>query len=425
MRLKKLFLHVTSSLWFVPVACVVAGAGLSFGTIALDRYFDYEALPTNLVGGPDAAAEVLGTVAASMVSLTALVLTITMVVVQLAMGQFSPRIVQRILQDKPSQFAIGLFVATFVHAILALREVTNNGDGTGNVPGIAVLTAFVLVLVSIAVLVIYVHHIGQSLRVSSLIELVGTDTRKLIDRKYPDAGPVVEPEPGAPEVVCARRSGVVTGIGYDDLVEEAQRASVQLELAPALGEFVPAGAPLFRVHGTTTGLDEDRLHKSLILKLEPTLEEDVAYGVRLLVDIAERSLSDGPFQDPTTAVQALDRLHDVLRQLARRPFPDGRHRDAEGAVRLVVRSMSWEAYVHLAFDEIRMAGAGSPQVARRLRAALEELRSIAPADRVEVVDEQLELLSAATERAMDDDRDVELALHPDREGIGAAVAAER
>ena len=150
-----------------------------------------------------------------MVSLTALVLTITMVVVQLAMGQFSPRIVQRILRDKPSQFAIGLFVATFVHAILALREVTNNGDGTGNVPGIAVVTAFVLVLVSIAVLVMYVHHIGQSLRVSSLIELVGKDTRKLIDRIYPDKGPALEPEPGAPRVVRARKSGVVTAIGYE------------------------------------------------------------------------------------------------------------------------------------------------------------------------------------------------------------------
>ena len=86
-------------------------------------------------------------------------------------------IVQRILRDKPSQLAIGLFVATFVHAILALREVTINGDSTSNVPGVAVVTAFTLVLVSIAVLVIYVHHIGQALRVSALIELVGDETR--------------------------------------------------------------------------------------------------------------------------------------------------------------------------------------------------------------------------------------------------------
>ena len=140
MRIAKFVLHVSASLWFVPVLCVLAGVAISFGTIALDRYFDYAAIPESLVGGPDAATAILATVAASMVSLAALVLTITMVVVQLAMGQFSPRIVQRILQDKPSQLAIGLFVATFVHAILAIREVTNNGDGTGNVPGIAVVT---------------------------------------------------------------------------------------------------------------------------------------------------------------------------------------------------------------------------------------------------------------------------------------------
>ena len=157
--------------------------------------------------------------------------------------------------------------------------------------------------------------------------------------------------------------------------------------------------------------------------MEPTLDEDVAYGVRLLVDIAERSLADSPFQDPTTAVQAIDRLHDLLRQLVRRPFPDGRHLDEAGQVRLTVRTMSWEAYVHLAFDEIRLAGAGSPQVTRRLKAALTDLRSIAPPERVGILEFQLDLLSTTTEEALSDERDVELALHEDREGIGAAASS--
>ena len=424
MRRAKLFIHLKSSLWFVPVLCVLAGAALSFATIAVDRYFDYEALPTRLVGGPDAAAYILSTVAASMVSLTALVLTITMVVVQLAMGQFSPRIVQRILRDKPSQLAIGLFVATFVHAILALREVTINGDGTGNVPGIAVVTAFVLVLVSIAVLVVYVHHIGQALRVSALIELVGDETRSLLDQRYPDKGSHLDPGLDSVPVVRARESGVVTGIGYEQLVEEGRRADCSLELVPALGEFVPADGPLFRVHGRFAAVDENRLHDALIFSLEPSLDEDVAYGVRLLVDIAERSLADSPFQDPTTAVQAIDRLHDILRQLARRPFPDGRHFDEAGQLRLTVRTMSWAAYVHLAFDEIRMAGAGSPQVARRLRSALTDLRTVALPERIPILREQLELLEASTRSLMDDDRDVRLALSEDREGIGAAAGAD-
>jgi uncharacterized membrane protein len=417
----RLLIHLRSSLWFVPVLCVLAGACISAGTIALDRAFDYKAIPRSFVGGPDAATAILSTVAASMVSLTTLVLLITMVVVQLAMGQFSPRIVQRILRDKPSQLAIGLFVATFVHAILAVREVTNNGDGTGRVPGIAVAAAFVLVVVSIAVLVIYVQHIGQALRVSALIELVGKDTRGLLDRVYPDKGEALPDEPGEPQVVRAGKSGVVTGIGYEELVEEAVRADCLLELIPALGEFVPADAPLFRVHGEPAGLDEDRLKEALVIKLERTLDQDVAYGIRLLVDIAERSLADSPLQDPTTAVQAIDRLHDILRQLVRRPFPDGRYRDEAGRIRLIVRSMSWDDYVVLAYEEIRLAGAASPPVTRRLKAALMDLKSIAPPERVAAINHQLELLAAAAERALDDERDVDVALGRDAAGIGATT----
>src|SRR6478752_494501 len=120
---------VRSSLWFIPVMCVLAGVIVSIGTIGVDRWFEFDAVPRWLTGGPDAATAILETIAASMVSLAALVLTITMVVVQLAMGQFSPRIVQTFLQDRPSQLAIGLFVATFAHAMLTLREVHFDGDG--------------------------------------------------------------------------------------------------------------------------------------------------------------------------------------------------------------------------------------------------------------------------------------------------------
>ena len=422
MRWRKFAVSVASSLWFVPVMCVLAGAAISFGTLALDRAFDYDAIPQVVVGRPTSATAILTTIAVSMMSLATLVLTITMVVVQLAMGQFSPRIVQRILRDKPSQLAIGLFIATFVHAVLTIREVLDKGDGTGQVPGIAVTTSYVLVLASIVALVMYVHHIGQALRVSALIELVGDDTRKLIDRLYPHAGGPGSVDPEAPRVVDARESGVVTMIGTEALVAEAERAKCVLELVPALGAFVPAGGPLFVVHGDPEDLHEDRLHEALSLKLEPTLDEDVAYGMRLLVDIAERSLSESPFQDPTTAVQAIDRLHDILRQLARRPFPDGHVRDEGGELRLLMKTMSWENYVHLAFDEIRMAGAGSPQVSRRLVAALTDLLRVALPERVGVLEEQLALLHAATEEAMYDERDARLALDPDREGLGAGAS---
>ena len=155
--------------------------------------------------------------------------------------------------------------------------------------------------------------------------------------------------------------------------------------------------------------------------MERTLDEDVAYGFRMLVDMAERGLSESPFLDPTTAVQALDRLHDGLRQLVRREFPDGRYYDEVGRLRLVVPVMDWDAYVHLAFDEIRLAGDSSPQVTRRLVAALEDLISIAPADRRPVLDEQLELLYKAVEGLDREQRDLDSALVPDGQGLGVAA----
>ena len=419
MKKSKLLLSIRTSLWFVPVLFVLGGVVLSICTIAVDRRFDYKLIPQSIVGGPDAAVPLLSTVAASMVSMASIVLTITMVVVQLAMGQFSPRIVQRLLQDKPSQIAIGLFVATFAHAIVTLREVTINGDGTGHMPGLSVITAFVLVIISIAVLIIYVHHIGQSLRVSALIELVGKQTRKLLDDVYPDRGPDAEPD--GRSIIAAPRSGVIISIAHGKLVDEAAKAGGVLELLPALGEFVPAGAPLFEVHGEPVELDEERVVEYVLLGLERTLENDVAYGLRLLVDIAERSLSDSPFQDPTTAVQAVDRLHDCLRQLARRPLADGVFRDAAGEVRLLEPVMDWDAYVHLAFDEIRLAGAESVQVTRRLQAALTDLRSIALPDRIPALDHQLELLSSAVEQGVGDRGDIDWALEADRQGLGVAA----
>lgn len=296
---------------------------------------------------------------------------------------------------------------------------TSNGDGTGNVPGLAVVTAFVLVILSMAVLIVYVHHIGRSLRVSSLIELVGRQTRKLLDEVYPESGG--QPESGPRRLITAPKSGVVAQIAYERLVKEASRAGCVLELLPAMGEFVPAGAPLFEVHGAPAQLDEQAVVEHLVLGLERSLDKDVAYGLRLLVDIAERSLSESPFQDPTTAVQALDRLHDCMRQLARRPLQDGIYRDAAGEVRLIEPAMDWEAYVHLAFDEIRLAGAASVQVTRRLHAALTDLKSVALPDRIPVLDRQLELLSAAVRESALNDLDMRMALQSDRQGLGVAA----
>jgi uncharacterized membrane protein len=419
MRLVRLFSHIRNSLWFVPVICVLAGCVLSFSTIAIDRRADFELIPESLTGDPDAALAILSTIAASMVSLAALVLTITMVVVQLAMGQFSPRIVQTFLRDKPSQLAIGIFVATFAHAMFALREVRSGEEPA--VPGLAIVVAYVLVVVSIVALVIYVHHIGQSLQVSALIELVGTRTRRVLDNAYPETAP--QPERGTDNVIPAPHSGVVSYVDHKTLIDLAREDDCVLELIPSMGSFVPAGAPLLEIHGARQVLEDDTITKAIVLSQDRQLEHDPAYGFRMLVDIAERSIAESPFLDPTTAVQAIDRLHDGLRQLSCRRFPSGSVRDADGVVRFIEPTMAWDDYVHLAFDEIRLAGAGSPQIHRRLNDALRDLESVVSPARRQVLVEQRGLLRSSGQRAFAEQADVDRADACDRQGIG--VASER
>jgi uncharacterized membrane protein len=304
--------------------------------------------------------------------------------------------------------------------MLAMREVQFDGDG--QVPGVAIVVGYVLVLTSIAMLVLYVDHIGRSLRVSALIELVGNDTRNLLERHCPER---LAPDEAPPDVIPAPHSGVLVGVDRERLVELATASGCVLHIVPGLGGFVPAGAPLVRIEGDPAGLDHRAVADALRSGLERTLDEDLAYGFRLLVDMAERSLSESEFLDPTTAVQCIDRLHDGLRQLAPRVIPDGILRDDGGTVRVTIPTPDWNAYVHLAFDEVRLAGAVSPQIARRIRAALDDLLHVAPADRRPPLQRQLALLDEAVQQSSRQPADILFAMAPDSQGIGVAASHDR
>jgi uncharacterized membrane protein len=425
MRLAR-FLHaVRTSLWLVPLLCVLAGALIALGTLWLDRRSGYTLIPQTVTGTPSDAQTILSVFATSMATLTSLVLTMTLVAVQLAMGQFSPRIVAVILTDRANQLAIGLFGATFVVAVLTLREVRDSVPGV--VPGLSMLLSYLLMFMSIVTLVFFVHHAGQGLRAAGLIDMVGDRTRLLIAASGP---PNVDTLTN-PTVIPAPEPGNVFRIDRPRLVAAARRADCVLELVPVIGDYVVGGAPLFRVHPRPGRIAGDgrpgagRLRPREIARLvmvadERVHNEDIPYGLRKLVDIAERSIAQ-PFNDPSTTLQAVHRLHDLLRQIAVRPLPSGEHRDEDGVVRLVERTLTWDGYVRLAFDEIRLAGAQTPQVTRRLCAALNDLKTVAPPDRQEPLDRQLRLLTAAAHRAYEDEEDIAAALTSDTEGIGSGL----
>ena len=404
-----------SALWLIPVACLLAGAALSFATTAIDSATGFDLLPSTLTGSPSAARQILTTIAQSTVQLTGLVLSLSLVVIQLAMGQFSPRIVRSLLNDRRSQWAIGIFVGTVAFTLLSIRRV---GEG-GEVPGLTMLVAYLLALASFATLLLYIHHIGQSMRVAGLIDLVGDDLRDELDGRYDE--PVADATEGPPtDAIPAPEPGVVCEVDRERLVELAAAADCRLELVPMMGDFVPCGAPLIKVDGGDGRLDRTAATRAVVLGAERTHTRDPAYGFRKLVDIAERSIAQR-FDDPTTAVQAIDRLHDCLRQLAGRQLTSGEWRDRDGTVRLRARQITWEGYVRLSFEELTLAGAGTPQVTRRLFAALDDLLAIAPAARRPPLERQRELLTAAVENAYDDWRSAEAAQIPDIQGIGSGA----
>ena len=401
-----------TSMWFWPLVCIATGIAVSVASVSVDRAFDGALIPRWLTGGPDAALEILGTIAGSMVSLTALVLTVVLVVIQLGMGQFSPRIVAEILQDKPSQFAIGIFVGTFAHAMLALSQVSTAEDNEF-VPGVAILVAFTLVILSIMVLVLYANHIGRKLRAASLIEAVGWQIRAKVDELYPDQ--LHAPE-RAPDTIAAPRSGVLLHIDADRLVELASKADVVLNVLPSIGDFVPAGAPLVRVEGMPTQDIAVEVLRRITLDTERSLAQDLAYGPRLLVDICVRSLGE-PF-DPTTAVQAIDRIHDFLRRLSTRKFPTGEYPDETGTVRLVIRTLTWDDYVRLSLEEIRIGSSSSVQAIRRLRYCLEDLLHYAPKERRAPIERQLHLLDLEVGHSNELGEDLTAAKESDPQGLG-------
>ncbi|MFN2497307.1 MAG: DUF2254 domain-containing protein [Pseudonocardiaceae bacterium] len=365
-----------STFWVVPAVCVVAAVGLAIGLVALDRAIGDREITYLFPGPPEGARSFLGAIISAMISFTALIFSITIVVLVLTSGQFSPRVLRRFLRDRAIQWSLGIFVATFVYAMTVVRAVLGTNNTGAFVPRIAVTAAFLLVLLSVGLFIYYIHHIAHMIRAASIITSIGEGTRALLERRCPvDAPPPPEPVTPQPDIVVpATRPGVVVSVNEVAIVARAAQEDRTIVLVPRVGDFVAEGAPLFQVSGGDP--DRDWLHREVVLADERTMEQDVAFGFRQLVDIAERALSPST-NDPTTACQAIDVLHDLLRRLATRRLPTGRLSDGDGRVRLVVPQYDFADYLQVALVEIWFYGSDSAQVPERLATLLRDLQSVA------------------------------------------------
>ena len=380
LRLRAWWQAIRTGFWAIPSACVLVAILLGLALVRVDHALGDD-LRLGFDAGPEGAREVLSAISTSMITFTGLVFSITIVVLQLTSSQFSPRVLRTFLRDRLTQFALGTFVATFVYSVTVLRTVTGGDDAF--VPAASTTVGLALLLLSVGMFVAYIHHIATSIQVSSIMTAIGAETRETLERRYPtgtdEQAPPVPAPAGAPTtVIPAPRMGVVTQIEVRRLVALAGAADVVLRTRLRPGDFVPEGAPLVEVLGTGA-VDPSAVVAAITVAKDRTMQQDVAFGFRQLVDIAEKALSPG-INDPTTAVQALDQLHDLLRRLATRPLLEGHYPDDDGSVRLVTPPETFAGYLDLALAEIDQYGADVEQVQRRIDALLSDVIAAARPD---------------------------------------------
>ncbi|MFI6638133.1 DUF2254 domain-containing protein [Streptomyces sp. NPDC050504] len=421
LRLSPLREHLRDTFWFAPTAAMALVVAAWWLASLIDSALveslrsdgDYDAL-TDLIGIADDAKTIVTTVSSAMMTFIGVVFSISLVAVQMASGQFTPRVVRIFVRSRITKLTFSVFLATFLLSLLVLAAYDGETDPrlVTTVPFVQSMLTLLMVGTSLLLFVAYVNSTLRLLRVSHVIDRIALESyRALATMPFSEHEP---PEPGhVSEVITYRgRAGVLRDVNIAQLVAAARRRGVVLRLLPRIGDFIGPGTPVFAVHGGT-----GPRRYALSVGVDRTFHQDIGFGLRQLSDIALRALSPA-VNDPTTAVQCLDRIVAFLGSLADVPLGAVSHTDRKGEVRLVQELPGWTDLVDLGIAEIRGCSAGNPQVSRRLMAGLDDLLSLVPAERRAPLERHRALLRQAVERDVPEAADREFALVSDRQGIG-------
>lgn len=366
--------YLRGALWAMPsvavVLALVTGSALSFVEIEPGSWRDRFLFQ----GTADDARTLLIAIASTMATVIALVLGLTVVALQLASTQFSPRLLRNFLRDRVNQVVLSIFVATFTYSSAGLYTVgVKAGERTDQYPRLAVTVALVLLFVSLLMLVFFLHHLTHSIQIDEVMRKVERTTLHVIDRDLPTVGVTTEPPPAPPEWavdIPAYRSGYLQTVHPEALLAAATATGVTASVTRMVGEHVIAGSALVQVWTDRPGPPPavDRLaaaaRESIRIGFERTAEQDVAFGVRQLADIAVKALS-AAINDPYTSIQAIEHLSVVLAALAaRRDLGSQFLRDDAGVLRVVVPGRDLEYYLDLACGQVRRYGKAEPRVVR-------------------------------------------------------------
>lgn len=373
-RLRQIWTSLRSSLWFVPGLMVSSAVGLAAvlvsaeGILGRDLVRDHPRL-----FGADASGsrEMLSAIASSMITVAGVTFSLTLVAITQASSQFTPRVLRNYMGDRVTQLFLGYFVAVFAYALIVLRTI-RSGEEDPFVPSVAVLAALVLAVASVGILIFFVHHIASSIQASTIISSIAGETAHAIDNLFPDElGEAEEDDDPAGSVsqrlwrsVPATDSGYIQDIDSEKLLAFAEEQTAVVRMSKGVGEFVTRGEPLLAITAEATEETRSRLNGMFSLGHHRTVDQDSAFGVRQIVDIALKALSPG-VNDVTTAIVSLDYLGTILVRMARRRTAAWK-RGTNGDLRILGRGPTFQSLADDALDQIRDAARDNAAIYLRM-----------------------------------------------------------
>ncbi|WP_225813549.1 DUF2254 domain-containing protein [Streptomyces spinosus] len=389
--MRRTYEGLRSRLWPLPALGVALAVAAGVGLPELDRSLGYSVPPrvTGLLfgGGAEAARTVLQTIAGSLITVTALTFSLTVVALQMASSQYSPRLLRTFSADPYVQVTLALLLTAFTYALTVLRTVrTGDASGTEFVPQMSVSVAFVLALASVMCLVVFLSHLVRELRAEIMLIAVHKDAERTVDRVLGDEGaerdqPASSPRPpGEALPLLAARSGFLAAVDEDALLRAAMDADAVVLVDRLPGSSLVAGTPCgsawSRERAPLCPDTRDRLLRraaeAIVTGHERTDEQDVAFALRQFTDVALKALSPG-VNDPTTAVHALSHSSALLCELARHRLGPRALYDGDRRLRVLLNRPDLPDLLDLAVGQPLRYGAGEPEVLARLLALLHEV----------------------------------------------------
>lgn len=384
-KLRKLWDSLHSSYWFIPMLMALGAIILAFTMISLDRAGStgpIEQLGWVYAGGPDGARAVLSAVAGSMATVTATAFSITIVALQLAASNFGPRLLRNFMQDTGNQLVLGTFIATFIYCLLVLRSI-HGEDYNLFVPQLSVTVGIILAIVSVGVLIFFIHHASTIIQASYVILGVSCDFEQTVDRLFPEEvgqsasevqrliGEIPEQFEREAGSIRATDTGYLQVIDDSTLMKLATQHDLLIRLHAQPGQFMVKGRELLEVYPIER-VDRslaDHIRKAFILGRERTEQQDIEFPINQLVEIALRALSPA-VNDPFTAIRCIDRLSAGLAGLAQRQFPSPYRYDEAQNLRVIAPVVTFEQLIDQTFTPIRQYARSDSAVTIRLLIAI-------------------------------------------------------